>query len=129
MFLPHDAMQKRQMAQTIAAPLDMLQELAPDWSFHVVPRVETIQHGIELTRTKFNTAWFDAEGCAEGLSHLALYRKKWSTRMAVWIDEPEKLEGHSEAADAFRQWAQGFDPALIHAAKRPRNRTKGGMAI
>lgn len=129
MFLPHDATQKRQMANTIAAPLDMLMELAPDWSFHVVPRVETIQHGIELTRTKFNTAWFDEEGCKEGLNHITLYRKKWSTRMAVWIDEPEKLEGHSEAADSFRQWAQGFDPALINSAKRPRNRTKGGMAI
>lgn len=129
MFLPHDATQKRQMANTIAAPIDMLMELAPDWTFHIVPRVETIQHGIELTRTKFSQAWFDEEGCKAGLDHLALYRKKWNSRLGVWADEPEKLEGHSEAADAFRQWAQGFDPALIHAAKRPRNRTRGGMAI
>lgn len=129
MFLPHDATQKRQMADTIAAPLDMLMELAPDWSWHVVPRVETIQHGIELTRTKFSQAWFDAEGCKAGLDHLAMYRKKWNTRLSVWGNEPEKLEGHSEAADSFRQWAQGFDPALIGAQKRPRNRARGGMAV
>lgn len=129
MFLPHDATHQRQLSGKIAAPIDMLQELAPDWTWHVVPRVETIQHGIDLTRAKFASAWFDAEGCASGLNHLGLYRKKWNTRLSTWSHEPEKLEGHSEAADAFRQWAQGFDPALIQAQRRPRNRPKGGMVI
>ena len=129
MFLPHDATQKRQMADTIASPLDMLSQLAPDWSWHIVPRVETYQHGIDLTRGKFSEAWFDSEGCAEGIAHLDQHRKKWNTRLGVWSDEPEKLSGHSEAADAFRQWAQGFDPALINNQTRPRRRVQGGMAI
>lgn len=128
MFLPHDATHERQQADRIASPLDELQKLAPDWSWHIVPRVETIQHGIELTRAKFSNAWFDEEGCEDGLNHLALYRKKWNARLGVYSHEPEKLEGHSEAADSFRQWAQGFDPALVQARQRPRRRN-GGLLV
>jgi hypothetical protein len=80
-------------------------------------------------RAKFSEAWFDSEGCAEGLAHVDQHRKKWNTRLGVWSSEPEKLSGHSEAADALRQWAQGFDPALINGQTRPRRRVQGGMAI
>lgn len=119
MFLPHDAIQQRQQAQTIAAPLDMLRDLAPDLRWFVVPRVQDIQHGIDLTRGQFGQYWFDERGCKAGLDHLAGYKKKWNRAQAAWSHEPEKLDGHSEAADAIRQHAQGFDPALVHAAKRP----------
>lgn len=129
MFLPHDAASQRQMADTIAAPLDMLMELAPDWNWIIVPKVETYQHGIDLTRAKFSEAWFDEKGCAAGIVHLDLHRKKRNVRLGVWSDEPEKLSGHSEGADAFRQWAQGFDPSFIQAQQRPRRRVQGGMAI
>lgn len=130
-YLPHDATHKRQMKDTVAAPLDMLQEAAPDWRFEIVPRVQTLQHGIDLTRAKFQEAWFDEEGCKEGLNHIALYHKKWNARLGVWSDEPEKLDGHSEAADALRQWAQGYDPKLASFPQRPtrRNRPQGGMAV
>lgn len=128
MFLPHDATHKRQMDDRIAAPIDMLSALAPDWSWQIVPRVETLQHGIDLTRSKFANAWFDEEGCKAGLDHLSLYRKKWNARLGVWGNEPEKLEGHSEAADSFRQWAQGFDPSVINQRQRPKRRA-GGIII
>lgn len=127
-FLPHDAAQVRQMSDRVGAPIDMLRELAPDWTFDIVPRVETIQHGIQLTRESFSRAWFDEEGCKSGLEHMELYGKKWNARLGVWSHEPEKLAGHSEAADAFRQWAQGYDPRLLNAQQRPRRRAKGGMA-
>ena len=127
-FLPHDAAHVRQMSDRVGAPIDALQELAPDWSFEIVPRVETIQHGIQETREAFSRAYFDEEGCKAGLEHLELYGKKWNARLGVWSHEPEKLAGHSEAADAFRQWAQGYDPRLINAQQRPRRRAKGGMA-
>lgn len=127
--LPHDAMQQRQQAATVGSPLDALMELAPDWTFTVVPRVETIQHGIEMTRAKFSQAWFDAEGCKEGLHHLETYGKKWNARLGAWSDVPEKLDGHSEAADSFRQWAQGFSPEIISGPKRPTRRRAGGMVV
>ncbi|MCR9276238.1 MULTISPECIES: terminase [unclassified Mameliella] len=110
-YLPHDAMHERQQKHKVGKPIDDLQSLAPDWSFSVVPRVDDIQHGIQMTRQKFHLCWFDEEGCKEGFEHLELYHKKWSTRVDDWIDEPEKQDGHSEAADAFRQFAQGYDDA------------------
>jgi len=125
MFLPHDAVQTRQMANTIASPLDMLMELAPDWKFHIVPRVQVLQHGIDLTRSIFSQLWFDRDACAAGIEHLSLYRKKWNSTLGVWSDEPDKDNPHTEAADALRQLAQGFDPALVNAQTRPTRRNSG----
>jgi hypothetical protein len=127
-WLPHDADQTRQMAHRVGSPIEILRELAPDWRFEIVPRVQTIQHGIEMTRQAFSRAFFDAEGCKEGLEHLELYGKKWNARIGAWSHEPEKLDGHSEAADALRQWAQGYDPSIINLPVRPRRRGHGGMA-
>ncbi|WP_333826866.1 hypothetical protein [Pararhodobacter sp.] len=126
-YLPHDADHQRQLQDRVGSPVDALRELAPDWTFHIVPRVETIQHGIQMTREKFSQAWFDEEGCKSGLEHLDLYGKKWNARLGVWSHEPEKLAGHSEAADSFRQWAQGYDPRLLRPQTRPRRRASGGM--
>lgn len=122
-MLPHDATQERQLITTIGSPLTMLQQLAPDLRWQIVPRVHDFQAGIEITRNRFSEAWFDAEGCKEGLVHLQLYHKKFNTRLGAFIDEPEKQDGHSEAADAFRQWAQGFSPSHAVPSKpstRPR---------
>lgn len=126
-YLPHDAEQERQLAYTVGKPINMLREIAPDWTFVTVPRIQTIQHGIEITRTKFSTAWFDEQGCKEGLDHLALYRKTWNSRQSAWSDTPEKLTGHSEAADALRQWAQGYVPRHSHPSNKSGKRRTSGM--
>lgn len=137
MFLPHDAAAVRQLATKIGAPLDMLQELRPDWRWEIVPRVHDFQAGIETLRTRFPEAWFDAEGCKEGIVHLDLYRKKFNAQLGTFIDQPEKNDGHSEAPDALRQWAQGFHPThapqatATHGGARrnkPRRRTSGMTA-
>lgn len=126
MLLPHDAVQQRQVVDKIAAPLTMLQELAPDWDWHIVPRVHDFQAGIDLLRSRFPELWIDEEGCKEGLNHLSLYRKKFNNRLKSWQDEPEKYDGHSEAPDALRQWAQGFDPSHVTGErKKPRRRATG----
>lgn len=130
-YLPHDAESKRQTKDGVRAPVDDLRELAPDWTFNIVPRVHELMHGINQTRAKFNQAWFDEEGCKDGLEHLRLYKKKWNNTLGVFTNEPEKLTGHSEAADAFRQWAQGYDPTSMSGPTRPRrrNRPAGGMWV
>ena len=127
MFLPHDAMQQRQLHDRVGSPFDILTELAPDWNWIVVPRVDEFIHGITMLRDAFPTYVFDEVGCKEGITHLDSYSKKWNTARQAWSDEPEKLDGHSEAADALRQHAQGFNPALISAPTAPRRRAKGGM--
>lgn len=127
-YLPHDASHIRQLATTIGAPIDMLRKLAPDWRFRIVPRVHDFQAGIEILRQKMPEAWFDEENCKEGLEHLSLYKKKYNMRLGTFIDQPEKHDGHSEAPDALRQWAQGFNPS-----HKPKNssgkkaRRAGGM--
>lgn len=127
-YLPHDATQIRQLKTSIGSPLSMLQDLAPDWDWRIVPRVHDFQAGIEILRSKMPEAWFDEEGCKEGLQHLTLYKKKFNTRLGAFIDQPEKQDGHSEAPDALRQWAQGFDPSLhTQSTGRRRARRASGM--
>jgi hypothetical protein len=36
-----------------------------------------------------------------------MYRKRWNTTTANWSQEPLK-DVHTEGADAFRQFAQGY---------------------
>ena len=93
----------------------------------IVPRVQDLQTGIQATRKAFSRAWFDEEGCKEGLLHLAGYKKKWNKAAGCWSDEPLK-NVHTEGADSFRQWAQGFRQAQeadeddrISRARRTRN--------
>lgn len=66
-------------------------------------------------------------GARKGLDHLALYKKKFNTRLGAFIDEPEKQDGHSEALDALRQWAQGFHPSHQTGERREKPRRAGGM--
>lgn len=125
MYLPHDAAQTRQLKDTIGSPMDMLRDLAPDWRYMIVPRTPTFQMGIETTRKEFSTAWFDEKRCEKGLVHIAEYKKRWNRALAVWSDQPDKDNPHTEAADALRQWAQGFDPAHLTMKTRPsRSRTR-----
>jgi hypothetical protein len=134
-FLPHDARHERQYETMVARPIEMLERLAPDWTFEVVPRTQNKQQAIVLARDKIASCQFDETGCAAGIEHMELYHKKWSSRLGTFTDEPEKQDGHSEAADAFMQMAQGFDPAMISrnsyaTIKKARAKSpKGGMAV
>lgn len=108
-YLPHDAESKRQQGTVVASPLEELQALKGiGGTWDVVPRVEYLIHGIQATRKCFSTYCFDEAGCRSGIAHLTAYRKKWNRGTGTWSDEPVKLDGHSEAADALRQHAQGY---------------------
>jgi hypothetical protein len=121
-FLPHDASQTRQGVEATTSPLSMLREMRPSWDWRVVPRVSSVQHGIDLLRTDFATYCFDEEGCKEGLLHLEAYSREWNTRLQCWADYPRHDE-HSHAADALRQKAQGYVPGH-DAAGRAAHRTR-----
>ena len=82
----------------------MLEELGLQ-NIEIVPRVDYIQHGIQATRDVFNQCWFDETNCKDGLAHLENYRKEWNDRAGCWKESP-RHDIHSEAADAFRQFAQ-----------------------
>lgn len=73
-----------------------------------MPRVQNIQHGIDLTRAAFSGYRFDEEACKEGILHLENYSREWNTRLQCWHDHPRHDE-HSHCADAIRQEAQAFE--------------------
>lgn len=121
--LPHDAEHKRQLGRTITSPLDELKKLDLGGKWHTVDRVDDLQHGIQLTRAAFSHSFFDETECKLGLAHLAGYRKKWNRTTASWSDEPLKNE-HTEAADAYRQYAQGFHAPRVKVADETRERRR-----
>lgn len=105
--LPHDAAHKRQQGAVIEAPIDILRRggIAGDWS--IVPQISDVMTGIQMVRSVFSQCVFDEVGCKEGIEHLAGYRKTWNERAGCWSDTP-RHDIHSEGADAFRQFAQGY---------------------
>lgn len=120
-YLPHDAAHKRQGKTSNQSPEEMLMELMPGHSFTVVDVVSEVIHGIQAVRDVFGTCFFDQEKCKEGIDHLQAYKKTWDRARGAWkIHTPSKIDGHSEAPDALRQFAQGYmAPKLI---KRPQGK-------
>lgn len=124
-YLPHDAESKQ--LQTGKSLLDMARKAMPGAKFVVVPRVEDILIGINQTRQGFPTCWFDKDGCPEGLAALDAYRKKWDPKQEVFMETPIH-DRFSNYADAFRQWAQGFNaPRIARDANsdEPQRRARG----
>lgn len=120
-YLPHDAGHKR-LSDTNKSTKDMLEDLGLQ-NIEIVPVISNITTGINQTRKHFPSAYFDQEKCAVGLSRLENYKKKWSKAAGKFLeDEPYKLDGNSEGADAFRQWAQTVESGgLSLPGNRPRS--------
>lgn len=106
-YVPHDASQLRKDVESVTSTLSQVRLLRPSWDWQVVPRVATIQHGIDLLRTDFDSYYFDEENCKDGLKHLENYSREFNNRLQVYTNMPRHDE-HSHAADAIRQKAQGF---------------------
>lgn len=118
--LPHDAAHKRQQGRVIASPEDELKKLGLGGEWVIVPVVDDINTGIQLTRGAFGQSWFDETECALGLAHLGAYRKTWNVKGACWSDTP-RHDIHSEASDAYRQFGQSLDQMTKDAGgKKPR---------
>jgi hypothetical protein len=124
-YLPHDGAHVRQGMDTNLSPIEMLEKLGLR-NIEVVARVSELQHGIQATRDAFANCWFDETECKEGIAHLDQYKKAFNARTQTFTDVPVKHDGHSEAADAFRQFAQGFKDHKVTAGTRPKRRNKSG---
>ena len=124
MYLPHDADHVRQGGTTNRSPKEMLEELMPGVRFEIVPRVQDINWGIQQTRDVFPMLWFDETECLEGIKHLEAYRKRWNETQGAWSDQPDKAGGHSESADALRQFAQAYAGGMLNISTRKRSSTR-----
>lgn len=111
-YLPHDAEHKK-LSDYNRSVKEMLQDLLPGHRFIVVPRVSELITGIQTTRKHLKGVFIDAERCKQGITRLEGYRKKFNRAENRFIDEPDKSNGCSEGADAFRQYAQAKELNLI----------------
>ena len=75
----------------------------------VVPRVSEKGEGIEMARRIIPSCWFDQTRCKDGLRALENYRKEWDDKKQVFRERPLH-DWASNPADAFMQFAQGYDP-------------------
>lgn len=123
-YLPHDGDHKRLGTASNQSPKEMLEALGLR-NVEIVPRCDSVITAINLTRDKFADAWIDEQGCKEGLAHLELYRKEWNDRLGTWKDTP-RHDIHSNGADGFRQWAQGYQTYTVTAGSRPKRKNRSG---
>lgn len=107
-YLPHDG--TNGSLQTGKKMINLLREQLPGHSFRLVPRTPRLITGIQQTRAAMASAWIDEENCGEGLASLAAYRKRFNSAIGAFTDDAVH-DSHSNYADAFRQWAQGYDGA------------------
>lgn len=107
-FLPHDGAHVRQAETKSKAksPKEMLESLGLR-RVQIVPRTPIKINSINAARRLLGQCLFDEQRCAAGILHLESYRKHWSTGLAMYLDEPVH-DVHSEAADAFQQFATGW---------------------
>jgi len=111
-FLPHDADHKR-LSDYNRSTKEMLEDLMPGETFEVMPRITELITGIQQTRKHMKGVYIDATRCALGIQRLEGYRKKYSRAETRFLDEPDKSNGCTEGADAFRQYAQAKELDLI----------------
>ena len=106
-YLPHDAKVKELTREDNKTREQVLQDLGFR-STKVVERIQDLMTGIQMARDGFASCWFDPEACADGIACLDNYRKAWNDTLGVWRNEPQPSI-YNHGADAFRQFAQGYN--------------------
>lgn len=118
-YLPHDADHKK-LSDTNKSVKGILEGLGVK-NIEIVPPITNLYTGIQITRKHFPMAYFDEIGCKLGIKRMDNYRRRYNQTDNRWIDQPNKTNGCSEAADAFRQWAQAVDGGLLRGADTGRS--------
>jgi phage terminase large subunit len=113
-FLPHDV--EVELLGMRNTRRDQL-ESAGVKPIEVVPRIGHINEGIEMTRQKFPSCWFDEERCERGLEALAAYQYVYDDVHGTHRQHPLH-NWASNGADAFRQFAQGFHGSSVWGAPK-----------
>jgi len=122
-YLPHDADVTDYSREDNLTREEVLRSLG--FKTVVVSRIPDINEGIHMTRNSFANCYFDEAKCATGLAHLEAYRKEWNPKTQAYRDRPYHGP-ESNAADAFRQRAQGFS---MPKGKRRRVRKVSAMSV
>ena len=90
-----------------------------------MPPVEELIHGITAVRNPVSRRCGSTRASAGRPQPLALYRKRFVRTTQTYADEPVKFDGHSEAADALRQFAQVFKTQSNRPRRAATRRRRG----
>lgn len=135
LFLPHDGANTEWAGTENKTRAQIIQTHFPG-KVVVVPRIENLADGIDMVRQVLPRCRFDRTRCGEnpagsgrgGIPALKSYRHAWNDQLSCWHDYPLH-DWASNAADGFRQFAQGFPMSGINdeitnqrRASRHRNR-------
>ena len=106
----HDLMKDKKTRLQIAREMGI--------KFHMVEKCKSIADGNEKIRLLFPRLWMDINRCANGISALASYRRKWNAALAKY-DDVEIHDWASNGAAALRQlvqvWKDNFArPGITH---------------
>lgn len=113
-FLPHDAGHEK-LSKGNESTKEMLEDILPNDDFEVLPPIPDLMSGIYMTRKWMKTVFIDKDRCKLGITRLEGYKKRFSVADGKYINKPNKSNGCSEGADAFRQYAQAKDAGAIGA--------------
>lgn len=126
-YLPHDGRANLQAAE-VTNRQEILERLAADdqqsVEIQAVPRVTDLSAALELTAERMADALIDEAGCADGISALENYQYEWDSERQAFKRQPAH-NWASNGADAFRQWATGYD--FNDKSGAPRPRTEAGQ--
>lgn len=127
-YLPHDADHVRQHAEDTRSIREILEDMGLR-PIEVVPRIGSINEGLELARQALRVCYFDEKDCSRGIDMLRVYRYRFDPKTGTTTRKPLHNEA-SNAADAFRQFAQSVfeNPDMAPAAVDPVNEPLGVVA-
>lgn len=125
-YLPHDAAHRR-LGDYNRSTQEMLADLGIRKTV-IVPRITELMTGIFAARKHLKGCHFDKEATALGIQRLDGYRKKFSRADNRYTDEPDKSNGCSEGADAFRQFAQAKELGMLVSTQSAYGKTAGSYA-
>ncbi len=109
-YLPHDGGSESILGTSAKKQLE---DLLPGQRFECVERIDRRIDGINMTRAAFSSCFFDEEGCASGLLSLSEYRKQFNKSIGAYTEDHVHDE-HSNFADAFRMFGEGYPKARVH---------------
>jgi hypothetical protein len=119
-FLPHDADHKK-LSDTNRSTKEQLISLGLQ-NVVIVPVITQLIAGVQLVRKHLKGAYIDKTRCKHGIERLDGYKKRFSRIDSRYVDDPDKSNGCTEAADAIRQWAQAKELGMVVLANNPANR-------
>ena len=105
-FIPHDGdSQKDYDIQTFKTRL--ISAGVPENDIVVVPVVDRVQTGIDLTKDKFSACRFDKDRTKDGFKALKAYRYSFDERKGTFGDPIHDWASHP--SDSLRQFGQGYE--------------------